>query len=455
MVQVIPQAGTGLSRIGASFGSGLGSALGEQIPKDIDRMTLSRGLKRLGEKSKTQEMSPFDLASELYGIRGGNSEIANALLPLLQNQMQIKQYQDQQKDSISTSGSKGLMQPSQSLGSQDIRREPGTDVPEKSQMRTILTPEDQQILQSSVQPPSREMIDQLASEKIRSQPSRFNVPGGVEKARAEAEADLNKSYQADLANLQAAQRKSGVADKFRQDFDNYLNDNIQKAGKDVFADIEGDMLNEFRNRAESEYASGKSEREAIKSAADDLLNFARNKQQLRNMGGYSIFQDTRKNINTLQEVRKEFEKYGRQREFKNILEDSLGLSPQMASYYTYPVVGKDTLKALESLKPIKTFDPTKSEAKKQKMTKDFVEKLSNSLGDNSILSIAAAASQKGYSPNDIISEITERYRDGKIKLNERQAQELALSVSSPAAQMFNMADYFYGSFIDNKVPMDQ
>jgi hypothetical protein len=80
MVQIIPQ-----GDIFGRIGEGVGEGISKQLPQEMDRMRLSKGLSEMEQGG--QNLSPVQLAARMMAIPGMRPEYLTALYPMMQAEM--------------------------------------------------------------------------------------------------------------------------------------------------------------------------------------------------------------------------------------------------------------------------------------------------------------------------------------------------------------------------------
>lgn len=429
-IQVIPQQGNIFGRIG----KGIGEGLSKQIPQEVDRYRLSQGLNQLGQQ---KNQTPFQQASQALQIPGITPEMVNTLIPLLQQQNAQQDFlrnQSQQQQTGVQNQAQAAPQPTQ-----NIAQPRGA---EKQELKTILTPESSALLQETVEPPSNDAINELAQNYLVTQPNRFR--GDIDKARAQAESDLNRPFTKKLAEQQTALNQQGLKDKFDNDFDKYLSSVIQKEGMGKFSDIPGDMIQQSLAQAENDFASKKlSKEEAIRKYGNDLLDFAKSKQNLKTMGAKDWWDTSYKeNLRALDNIRDQFKKHGRIEELQNLMESQLHLSPLNAAYLARPIKDNKQLNNWVAKQPkykgsyhggiVAPID--------DKIIQDAV---SNMNKEDSVLALSKAMQPKGYEPKEFLGAINEAYKKGLISLSDSQRREL----EKPLPVFPSLDDAFYFSML--------
>lgn len=456
MAQVIKGAGSFGSNLGGALGTGLGSGISESLPKEMDRLNLKRGLEAL---ANSKETDPIKLASSLATLRGGSPELTNALLPFLLNRRKDQEFMGDDNSYVGGGtpegiGTSGGYPSGNGVGSSG-GAQGGGYVPQQRQgaqgnqdFSSIVSRESDAALTDVPVPPTQSDIRQKARELVATQPTRYT--GKAEQAEADAARMLDRDFQARQTKYQKAEKQQQATDTFRKDFRNRLTDTLSLSGDNDFSKLDGNQIRAFENMAEENFASKKMTKEkAIRSAVDEAREFYKSKLELGNMGGPSIFQDRKTNVRALDTIREQYKKAGRLEDLYNDLQKQWGLSPAMASFYAYPIEGKQAGKAIRSI-PKTGFNY--SAAERDKRLTETAMIIGQNIGDNNVQSMVTAAAQNGYEPKELMDRIEQLEREKKFKLGSSQLAEFGRAQPSAGSQMFNLADKFYSSFINDKIP---
>ncbi len=385
-IQVLEKPGDLSGRIGR----GIGKGLSEQLPKEVQRQRLAYGLKSLQDsQNQGQPLTPIDQISRLMQSGADLSDVQH-LVPYLQQQGARTEAARKQQ---------GQKQPQENV----------TQNQQAQQVNQNANNVPSQALETGHNPNriinTRESIREKGSQLTQQNPYQFpTLDAGIAEAEKLA---LNQENNITDAN---------------KEFDNILGTLTQKGGQS-YSDVLGIQKEAFRKKAEDAVINGEmSAKEAARKYGNEALNFAKSRSNLRTISPRAVFtnsqKDNRKNID---EVRKEYEKYGLADEFRNELIGDIHYSPGYATYLAYPPSSevKKELSSTQNLsKIVHGFNKRESEAKLvDRISKNMTEK-DNPLG------IAWALNKKGYDPNIILDEFEKRYKDGKLRLNANQARDL-------------------------------
>ncbi len=389
MVQVIDQQGSIFGRIG----KGIGQGLADQLPKEMDRIRLSSGLRGL-ENSK--ETSPLAQLSEVYSIPGITPEIANQALEYRRQQGIIQEAQNKNPGQ----DYQQQQQPQQTARNQ-VQKEPQID---KSRPVSSQRQEEQEPIVRRKNTP--ESWTQRGLELHQQSPLRYRT---LEQGIAQAQ----QEYVNEQANIE----------QVNSDFNNILAEKLHKGGSESYGDVLGDLQQSFRKEAEDAVISGKmSPKEAVRHYTGEALEFAKSRQKLKEVGSLSWLSGTREGKkDSLSEIRKEYAKHDRLDEYKNDLISYEGMSDAAASRFAYPL-------SPEAKEVVNKSTSIASKLKSSFSYDGIADKIGSSIKDkDSILGIAYELDKNGINGDQFMSSLQKEYNAGKFKLNARQAKELQAS----------------------------
>ncbi len=367
MVQILNDSYSG--NVFGRLGKGIGQGLSEQLPKELERGRLSSGLAGLKQQAEGGA-SALDLLTKAYTTPGLTPEMAQNILPYLQDaglqSQKPKQPNNQQPEANG--------QPK-----------------EHEDYRAIGT---------------LEGMENRARELQRSNPLQYST---LDKARAAADTEY-KNQQSSIQNI-------------RSQFDTSLARKIQAQGTETFKDVLGDLQEDFINKAEKDVLTGKlSEKEAINKYTKQALDFAKTKTDLDALSFGGIF-DRKDTFNNLDAIKQKYKQLGRLEDFNNEVISKFGFTRQNASSLTYPV-SKELNGYLKGIKK-EGVGPT---YRKGGDLKGVVNRISDDISeDDSLFTIAKELEAKNYDPRQFMKEATDAWKQGTLRLNERQAGELSKS----------------------------
>jgi len=377
-IQVLEQQGNVFGRIG----KGLGKGLSEQLPKEVERSRLSKGLRELGQQ---KDLTPFEQVSRLYSLPGMTPEIASNVVPLLQQQLQKQEFQKR-----------------------DIRKPLDQVSIQKSE--SDMTPIPRRLQEDYLRPSTQEQINQRAEELFISQPNLYRT---VEAAREQAQKEESRRLAQDqsIENLQT---------KLKDRFDKSLSDLLQKNKLGSLDQVPGEIQRKYLEQMEERVLD---KGESFQKVADEFsrkgLEYAKANQKLKTIGrglGDSTA-DLKRSIN---DVRKVYEDSDALNLMRNDLIAYNGLSPEAASTLTYPISkNKQLEQKLDGISKNARY-----RAENPKSYAKIVEEVGKNIkpGD-SINSIAMFMRKKGYDPQQVKNRIYQEYEQGNISLTNEQREE--------------------------------
>jgi hypothetical protein len=404
MVQIINDPYSG--NVGGRLGVGIGQGLSAQLPKDLERVRLSQGLKRIGE---TPSANPIERASDLVGLPGG-AELLPTLMPFLQQLQARQQFANEQKNQ--TQGA-----PTSSTGTfpQDMNNlSPSTPVsPALTEDDVGEIPLGERTRGANfLQPATQQEKNQRAIRLLETQPARFQT---VEQALQQVE------------NEEATRLAGDTAFQTRQDmtsktFNDLLEKELQKAGQTTYADISGDLQRKFLNRALTEVAAGANPTQTANKYAKEALRLAQSTQTLRDTGAakwYSTLPST--NRSKLNTIRDHFKEVGALEDFANLAQETQNLSPHYARNLAYPLSDNKELNNLIAREKGRPGGRGIGSRQKEIILANEIAK--NIKPTDSLFTIGLQLNRKGLDDMAVINALRES-TDFRERLNARQVQEL-------------------------------
>lgn len=408
--------------VSAQLGAGIGKGLAAQVPQEINRYRLSKGLEGLGQMGN---LSPLEQVSKLYQIPGITPDMVATLAPLLQKAQIARESREKRiggLDQTMQSGMTGNLQPGMTgdLTSALVDQKKATQPPASTQAI------DRRASPNYLLPSTPEELNKKALQLQNQFPYRFG--DNYEAALAEAQ-------RLDSERLAIDQAYQSRSDLVEQEFQKQLEQKIQKGGTETYADVLGDLQSRFQKEAIDMVDRGlASPQEAARQVSKKALDFAKSRQQLKNIGMQWFLSTTPAKVRDAYSViRKEYDKVGELESFEKDLQTFEGLSPYYSSSLAYPTEGnKDIENIIKSSQPVPSFAYATGIKGKEDISQ-LSEKIGSKIKpDDSILSIGLALKDKGFNEEDFIKEINKLYNENKIQLNERQVRELQnTSTSTP------------------------
>ena len=403
MVQVVPQSGGLFGRIGKGFGEGLS----EQIPKEVDRYRLSKGLQKL-------EKEGGNLSPEQYITRVAS--IPTALehpqliqtLGELQRQRQkgnaLKDFQGQQNQPPQPSSSPFPQTQSTSQN----------DVP--SQIPPTLTTE------QTAAEAQQTFIPRTEDEKLRAAGQKYNanpaIYGNDPNKAIEYE---NKVDETNRQIAEAKQTRHVNLSNIQKNVVDRLQDQSTRLGVEipakVYSKIEDEAIQATKPKKEG--GEGLTEDQAKKIYGDKLDEVSRDYKAIESLGNWGITQ--RKPSSTLSSIKalqKKFKKRDDTENFADTLIAKNKLTPMFAYAQAEPVSEVKPLNDIISKLP-KIYN-TRSEDPEYE-TLQIAPKLAEAMGkEGSPLAVAYELKKLGYDPDIWMDYLT----NNKDKLLPPQGRQL-------------------------------
>lgn len=383
--QSIPQ-----SSFAGSLGRGVGQGLSEQLPKEIERIRLSQGLKNLG--ADTANLSPLEQVSKLAAIPGMNMQNIGAFLPYLQ-QLQGRKALEQ-KAGMASKVPEGQKQ--------EVAKEPSYR--DRMESQDFLVPKNEQ------------QIYQRANELAKLNP---NIT--EQEAISQAQSEDARRIQADTA---LESKRNLIQNEVNSAAETWL----QKQGNQQFGDIIGELKSDYIDKAiNKSLAKGVSPYQAGKEAARDMLDFAKTRGQLRTNRA-AIFAGGKSGDKVLKDIknaRSEYEKRGQLENLRNDLINYHDLSPEEADSIAFPV-SKGEKSYIDSFP--KTLKSKLGMRSTKELSEDQIDGIIKRMtNEDSVKSIALDLMERGYSGSAFIEQMKERKDD----LTPRQARDLTTFSERP------------------------
>lgn len=389
MVQILPEEGNVFGRLG----KGLGQGISQQLPKEIERGRLASGLSGLAQQTGNPVFNQIAQLQSIPGI-SENPQLMQSLLPYLQGQGGLQEARKGPPPGTAAS------QPSSGSGL-------GGGMPGTAEESPRLAG-------------TTEGLQQRALELNRLYPVRFP---NIEAATAQAEKEFG--------------RQEDLLAKTGSEYDTMLEKYLQKQGGRTFADVFGTQQDAFKKQAEEAVLSGKmTDKQAARHFGQQALNFAETRQRLKNIGVFSEGSRAGK-TESFGQIRDEYKKLGRLKEFRDDLRTFQGLSKGASSYLAYPSenvgIGKAIKEATSAGSKIKGIFADQKIA--EKVAKNITPQ-------DSLQSISFRMKENGLNPQKFMSDMNRLYNEGKVQLTEQQAKEL----QDPIDERGNLNDLYYFAF---------
>ena len=272
-IQVLPDNQGGiLQRIGRGLGAGLSS----QLPQEIERQRLSKGLQNLSENY--QNLDPVQQYFQLAQTPGGTTAMLQALPEVLKQQNIRNSLANRKKGKASADiqqpskldvnflnlpkGKKEESGKDQKLPS-DFQTEEAEALSKPGNIRNPNAPELQPLPSLTPQQRDDEILDIMDS----------NPSLGYEGAKQlQADNERRRQEQPEFQQRLETNRKTNQAE-LDQEINNQLSTILHKESKDIFSDITGDMQLNIKKAAYNDLVTNP--KLNIKTAAEKWVKKAR------------------------------------------------------------------------------------------------------------------------------------------------------------------------------------
>lgn len=387
-------------------GKSLGTGLSEQLPKEIDRTRLAKGLQELRQQGQ-QGMNPFDAAVKIFSLPGLRPEVAATLMPLFQQELLRQQGQQQANQSN---------QPSQGQPNTSGVTPQGTASPISAEAQPFVGVGKQASIPSPYWDNSKK--ESMARQKMAQNPTLYpdynTALGAVDK-----EEQVGITRYNEIGTL----------------FDGRLADYLQKQNKSgTWENIPEEYLDKFRQQAYAKTLTGNvSPEDAAREQAQDALQFSKVREELK---GKNFFNKTsRGHKKTYLDSLPAYERFGAKELFVQDLKNYHNISEPVAKAIAYPLSSE--MKNAMSI--YKNVDFVKNSVKPEKeKISDITEVIENINPDDSINTIMLNLKSKGFDDNLFIDTIKKLYQSDKLNLTKQQKNELDTIKPYPRVTMPDM-----------------
>lgn len=392
--------------LGARLGAGLGQGLAEQVPKEIERYRLRKGLEDFTQQSK--DLDPMQRMAKLMSIPGMTAQGIQTFGELSKQQM------------------KGEALTKLGQDKRGPERFPGTErgapapAPGEEPIPSITTAEGIQATRKPFIPRTSDQILKDAGEAYNANPGLyFNEPDKAIQMEFQRE-------QQDMARSEALQKQRRGEQDIQRNIEGELAKQADKLGAtadfvpgDVFTDIESKAINSVLPKEEG--GQGLTERQAKVKYGKEMQDVAKDYSTINSFDNWFMNPVDGKNIrNSLEGLQKTFKKRGDLENFADTMVGRNGLSNERAYFLAYP--SKEYPELQKNINSLKNLGQKLPRSFREKQTKPIVEKLANNLGKGSPLSVGVELKKKGYEP-DIWYDYLNK-NSGNLDLTERQVREL-------------------------------
>ena len=414
-------------------GSGLGSGLAEQLPKEMDHQRLKKGLSELGKKAGS--LDPLEFATEAFGTYGLTPQMAQSLGELAKSK--------QMENSLKPDPNKPAENPFENKNdfTQDKPQDPSltTRAPIEATLKNSLAPTVQD-------------IQNEAGRLIREKPEYYGGKPELAMQDAKMAYDLERQRNQDLQirreNEQKVQNKvtEGLQKKAIQ-----LGANTLVPGN-VYSDIEKKAITSVLPLSEGGEAL--TEQQANNKYGEQLDNIARDYQAIKTVGDGSFFtKSPEANKKSLEEIRQSFKKRDDLDNFAKTMQVEQNISPSKSYYLAYKP---------SDIKELNNTLVKMPELKKERVPYSTSKQVNPELARTKTYEYAPAlfeAMGKKGSPLAIYEELNSRNYDGEawmnyVSKNRKDLTELqARQLNEPRGNMPTLDDnwLFYFSGLEKLV----
>lgn len=401
MVQIIndPYSGNAFGRIG----KGIGQGLSEQLPKEVERYRLSKGLQKLGEEGK--DMTPFQRFSGLLGIPGAidRPQVVQSGAELLKqegiNQALMKKAQQEKEPRPSPFPLKGSLEGAKGSPSITTRK------PIEETLENYI-------------PKNLEQIQERAGELMNENPLLYGQD--PDKALSAA---TQEDQQAQSINAAYQARRSN-----EQDVQNRIEQGLKQQSGSLGVSIPGNVYSKIEDKAINAVrpidkgGEGLTEQQAKKKYGDELDAISREYKSIET-NRPTLFRTPNTNRENLKSIADKFRDRGDQENLADLFVAKDNLSPSKASYVAWRLSDEKPLNnSLVKLPKVKgpSIGPL-STINQQSLS--VSQKLAPLLGEKgSPLAVAEELKSKGYDPDIWIDYLRKNRKD--LNLKEWQGREL-------------------------------
>lgn len=421
MVQIIndPYSGNAFGRIG----KGLGQALSEQVPKEVERLRLASGLKKFEEQSSG--LTPVQQFTRLAAIPGISPEHLYTIAPLLRQQATREEGISRIRSNLNTPNEKENTQQTESalpLGN-------AGEAADKRALKTLSATQSQ--LTPIVQKSPQELFSEAAL-LSQQNPNTYPTPN-------DAMPFVQAQEKTRIDNLNEQRSVANTADKIQQELRSRLVATM--GGEKTAQGVPGTVQTRLLRNIEDELANPKnklSEQHIIDKWAAKGKRIAQAQTNLdtRSKGGWLAKLGSIGGVagaaastigaeylpkrirDTIEATRKVYHEAEADEEFQDIIASKFDLTSAGSAYFTYPRENETINKYIASLKIPKkgsSNDRTALEAA------DFISR--NLSSQDSILSYAMELKKKGIDPQVFFDRMNQNAEAGLYMPNPRQQNE--------------------------------
>lgn len=409
-MQVVEQNLGSFGRIGKALGQGLS----EQLPKEVERMRLSSGLKKLGEKATNENLSPLQIFTEAAGIPGITPQHLYTMAPILNQQIQKQNFL--KRGGEGQAGTPGIGGTKPGAAGQNIPSRtamPNAAAPDSG----FVSPDDISNYKSTVlQEPGFEQINSLAKDYINQ---------GITQDSQEA---------SKLAAHELAQNRSAQAQRVQAFKDDFGGENGRFAlqlqsgplGGASFKAVAGEIQQALLDQGEYRVGKlGMNPAEVAQQMSDIALELGKTIDKTNQTGSFmNQFTSKKGKITDLRAQKEDFEKYGFGEQFNDIASSALGITPLEAGHILSPLENKTINNTISNTKKIsqKSTENNIDPVTLDKIIKSITPK------DN-LFSIEYLLRDKQLDIQQFKRRVQELQKEKEISLTPEQRRQMKRSVS--------------------------
>lgn len=388
------------------IGKSLGTGLSEQLPKEIDRTRLAKGLQELRQQGQ-QGMNPFDAAVKIFSLPGLRPEVAATLMPLFQQELLRQQGQQQ-----ATQGDTSTQGKPQFSGA---------------------------TAQGMPSPISSEAEPFVGTGKQASIPSPYLSFDQKQRKALNLMAQNPTLYpdQSTAMNAVDKDEQAGITryNEIGSLFDTRLTDYLQKENKSgAWENIPEEYLDKFRQQAYVKTLKGNvSPEDAAREEAQDALQFSKVREEFK---GKNFFNKTsRGHKKSYLDSLPSYEKYGAKELFVQDLKNYHSVSEPVAKALAYPLSGD----MKKSISKYRNIDFVKNSTRPENEVVSEINKIVENISpDDSLNTIMLNLKSKGFDDNIFIDTVKKLYASDKLNLTKQQKNELDTIKPYPRIAMADM-----------------
>lgn len=388
------------------IGTGIGQGLAEQLPKEVERYRLTKGLEDF--EKQAPNLSPLAQATRLASIPGMTPEMMYTLGPFIKQAAQRMEAKNLPQEVKKPSGEKEKVSKEKPL--------PSGEKP--SQFKGLKPLESTKAQMTPIVRKSPEQINSEAADLFNNAP---NIYPTFDAAKQEIVDRENREIQ----NIQEQRAAGETANALRERVKNNLIKRWggEKATENIDPGIQTRLLDQYENEL-ADPNNKKSEAELERKYGDLGKKIAKANTNLRVKSRESFTEMwPSKRINTIKEARKAYEEANSLDEYQDIISGEFNLTAPMSAYLTFPP-SKEAEKIINTLsKDLESkFEPllyasTPRINKASIMAADEISRLD--LSNQSLLGLSEYARQNGLNEKVFYNRLVENMDKGLIDSNQR------------------------------------